>query len=69
MTAMGQEQVRAQALTLRMFEGDRLPWECGEHVPVDVKGLGRTWPTCRRCGFLVEPADRDRLMQFMQDDA
>jgi hypothetical protein len=52
-----------------MFEGEVRPWECGDHVPVDVVGLGRTWPACSRCGFLVDPADRERLMQFMQEDS
>jgi hypothetical protein len=60
---------RTIALALRMFPGDLLPWECGEHDPIDFEGLGRTWSACRCCGFLVEPADRERLLQLMQEHA
>jgi len=61
---------RAIALTLRVFVGELLPWECGgEHDPFEFHGLGRIWTACRHCGFLVEPADRELLMQYVQEDA
>jgi hypothetical protein len=49
-----------------MFYRDVMPWECGEHVPVDVTGLGRTWKACDRCGFLVAPEDRELLLRLIR---
>lgn len=64
MSLIGSPLVREQALFTRMFERDVLPWECGEHDPVDVAGLGRVWKTCRRCGFLLEQVDRELLLRL-----
>jgi hypothetical protein len=49
----------------RMFERDTLPWECDEHQPVEIQGLGRTWHACSRCGFLVKPEDRELLLKLV----
>lgn len=64
MTAMGQQQVQEPALLTRMFERPVLPRDCREHDPVDVQGLGRVWRTCSRCGFLLEPDDRQLLLRL-----
>lgn len=67
--AMGQEQVRHVALVTRMFATNVAPWECEEHDPVDLQGLGREWKACTRCGFLLDPDDRELLLRLVRSES